>query len=104
MKQLTKEEFLDRKNTNLHRELMEAFELTEQVNRVTQYMLKAREDYPKLLGCEFTEHPKEGRRLGINRISLMFVVQVTEMLKSGELVFKKKPWWKRLLNKESSPN
>ncbi len=92
MKQLTKEEFLDRKNENVHKELLSVFDLDKQCDRVFNYIQQNRIDYPEIFECSIHRSPNI---LNVNRMCLQFIVDVSEMIKNGDLVFK---------TKESSPN
>ena len=39
-KPLTKEEFLEKRNTELHRELLDVFGAREEMNKMTEYLLE----------------------------------------------------------------
>ena len=87
MKQLTEKEFLDRKNEQVHRKLLDVFDLDKQCGRVFNYIQKNRTDYPEKFECSIKQSPNH---LGVSRMCLQFIVDVSEMIKSGELVFKDK--------------
>jgi hypothetical protein len=92
MKPLTKEEFLDKKNAKIHQDLLKVFDLDKQCDRVFDYIQKNRIEYPEKFECSIERSPNI---LNVNRMCLQFIVDVSEMIKSGDLVFK---------NKESSTN
>ncbi len=49
---MTKEEFLDKKNSKLHKEILRIFNNAESESRLTMYLQNTMEEYPNLL-CSF---------------------------------------------------
>ena len=88
MKQLTKEEFLDKKNTKIHDELMSVFNDKVMSNELTNYYHRALSDN-RFLFCSVKPSSVFLRSQVRYGYQLLFI-DLIEMLKSGELVFKEK--------------
>ena len=100
MKQLTKKEFLDKKNARIHLELLEVFndKITNKI--LVEYYRNSLKDF-SALKCGIKASNIMARREMRYGFQVLFI-DMLEMLKSGELVFKediKRSWWSRLLNK-----
>lgn len=87
-KPLTKEEFLDKKNADLIREVKEVFEIKNQLDKIHRYLQPL---YKEGLFCRFSERTEEAKKMGLTYNSLDLLVRMVEALKSGDLVLKEEP-------------
>lgn len=101
MKQLTKEEFLDRKNEKVHKELVEAINSVAMNKRLSDYYRETLRDYPSLY-CNLN-YSKTPLRREITFAHQGVFIDMLEMLKSGELVFKNKGYYCPECNYETNP-
>ena len=87
-KPLTKEEFLDKKNLELHRELLGVFNDKIVSNNISTYFQKVMMDNHFLI-CDIKPSDVSVKRHVTYKYQSIFI-DLIEMLKSGELVFKNK--------------
>ena len=87
-KRLTKEEFLDKKNADLIREVKEVFEIKNQLEKLNMYL---RPFYKEGLFCGFRTGHEESKKMGLTYGSLDLLVGMVEALKSGDLIVKENP-------------
>ena len=88
MKPLTKEEFLDRKNSEIHKELLGAFKCVEDNNKLSLWFREFEKNNPKLGLCQFYGQPKSLFRVNYHYQAAF--INMCEMLKNGELIVKTK--------------
>lgn len=88
-KPLTKEEFLDRKNSKIHKELLAVFESKSNNDAISRWFRQFEKDNPKLGLCRFMGRPRFVFNVWYSYQASF--INMCEMLKNGELVFKEKP-------------
>lgn len=88
MKPLTKEEFLDKKNAEIHRELLSVFNQKETNKILSNYWIESTKD-PSYFICDIKQTDNPLRREVTYGYQAIFI-DLIEMIKSGELVFKNK--------------
>ncbi len=89
MKPLTKEEFLERKNSQIHKELLAVFESKSNSDAIARWFRQFEKDNPKLQLCRFMCLPKVSFNVTYNYQGVF--LRMCEMLKTGDLVVIDKP-------------
>lgn len=88
MKPLTKEEFLKRENSKIHKELLTVFESKQNNEALSLWFRQFVKDNPELQLCQFMGRPRTLLQPNYNYQCVF--INMCEMLKTGELVVIKK--------------
>lgn len=83
-KMLTKEEFLDKRNAKLIREVRDVFELKNQLEKLNRYLQPL---YKDGLLCRFKTGHEESKKMGLTYSCLDLLVSMVEEFKNKELMF-----------------
>lgn len=86
-KRLTEEEFLDKKNTDVHKEILNVFKQRELNRSMIDYINRARSERPNLF-CDIERSKK--RDVSLFYYHHQLLVDLVEMIKDGTLIFKDK--------------
>jgi len=89
MKPLTKEEFLERENSKIHKEILDAFESVKNNQAIARWFRQFFKDNPKLQLCQFMGRPKVD--LDVNYNYQCVFINMLQMLENKEIVFREKP-------------
>ncbi len=87
-KPLTKEEFLDKRNSEIHKELVDIFNEKKTNNILVEYYRDFLKDFPALQ-CNIHASNVIARRECRYGFQVLFI-DMLEMLKNGELIVKEK--------------
>ena len=81
--ELTKEEFLDKKNTKIHREILEAFKSKEINSQLSRYTIQSSQEHPSLF-CSIQQS-----NLGQIKVTHYYqhvFINIVEAMKRGDLI------------------
>lgn len=85
-KPLTKEEFLDKQNSKIHKELLSVFAYRSNGEAISRWFRDFQKDNPKLGLCQFMGQPKVNLKVTLHHDAVF--INMCEALQNGTLVVK----------------